>query len=289
LAKNQPEPSAAAAEDRSHRNYQGNYQENHQEAAHAVTATASILQVGNRTVTVEELLPLLSQYRLLPKLWQESMIDEAIEPFACTPEEQEQCCQEFYTQQQLTSEAERQSWLQQQGLTETQLVNLATRKLRIEKFKQATWGSKLASYFRKRKPGLDQVVYSLLRVQEASTAQELFSRLQTDEQSFAELARQYSQGTEAETGGLIGPMALSTPHAKLARLLTTSQPGQVSPPTPIGEWWVIVRLEKTLPAELNAAMRQRLLDELFSGWLQERIKQHTPVVSQPLIKDQQLT
>jgi glycosyltransferase involved in cell wall biosynthesis/parvulin-like peptidyl-prolyl isomerase len=232
-----------------------------------------VLQVGNRRVTAQELLPLLSQYQLLPKLWQESVIDEAIAAIACTPEEQEQCCQAFYAQQQLTTESARQTWLQQQGLTSTHLVNLATRKLRIEKFKQATWGGKLESYFLQYKQRLDQVVYSLIRVREASTAQELFFRLQADEQSFAELARQYSEGAEAQAGGLMGPVPLSTPHPKLAQLLMVSQVGQVSPPARIGEWWVIVRLEQTLPAQLDAPMRQRLLDELFAVWLKEQLQQ----------------
>lgn len=230
------------------------------------------LQIGDRTITANELLPLLSKYQLLPKLWQESLIDEAIAPFDCTPTEQAQACQEFYAQQQLTTEEARQVWLQKQGLTAEQLMQLMARQKRIEKFKQATWGSKLESYFLKRKRKLDQVIYSLIRVQDKDIAQELFFRLRDDGQPFTELARQYSQGAEAQTNGLIGPVSLSTPHPKLARLLTISQPGQLHPPVHIGEWWVVMRLEKILPAQLDEPMRQKLLDELCANWLQEKCK-----------------
>jgi hypothetical protein len=33
----------------------------------------------------------------------------------------------------------------------------------------------------------------------------------------------------------MGPVALNIPHPKLARILTLSQPGQLLPPTRIGE------------------------------------------------------
>ncbi|HAA30179.1 MAG TPA: group 1 glycosyl transferase, partial [Cyanobacteria bacterium UBA8553] len=248
----------------------------HKDAENALATSPEILQVGNRTISDQELIPLLSQYQLLPKLEQELLIDDAIAPFSCTQEEQTKCCQDFYEQHQLTSESERQAWLQQQGLTERQFLHLATRKLRIDKFKQATWGNKLESYFLQRKRQLDQVVYSLIRNRDAAVVQELYFRLQEGEQSFAELARQYSQGSEAKTSGLIGPSALSSPHPKLTRILTVSQLGQISPPTQLGEWWVIVRVEEFLSAQFDEPMRQRLLDELFFSWLHEQLQQQTP-------------
>ncbi|PMB17873.1 glycosyltransferase [Fischerella thermalis] len=232
-----------------------------------------ILELENRKLSDQEIIPLLSRYQLLSKFRQEVLIDEAIASFGCTPEEQAKCCQDFCTQHQLTSEAERLAWLQQQGITETQFLDLATRNLRIEKFKRATWGSKLESYFYERKQQLDQVVYSLIRTHDAAAAQELYFRLLENEQPFAEIAVQYSQGSEARTGGLIGPVSMSTPHPHLARILTASQPGQLSPPTRVGEWWIIVRLEKYIPARLDESMQQQLLNELFASWLKEQLQQ----------------
>jgi glycosyltransferase involved in cell wall biosynthesis/parvulin-like peptidyl-prolyl isomerase len=245
------------------------------DAEYSSTTSSEILQVYNRTVSTQELIPLLNQYQLLPKLEQELLIDDAIAAFSCTEEEQAKCCQNFYEQHQLTSESERQTWLQQQGITERQFLDLATRKLRIEKFKQATWRNKLESYFLQQKQQFDRVIYSLIRTQDAAVAQELYFRLQEGEQSFSEIARQYSQGAEAKTGGLMGPVALNIPHPKLARILTLSQPGQLLPPTRIGEWWLIVRVEEFLPAQLDETMRQRLLDEFFSSWLNEQLQQQT--------------
>lgn len=244
----------------------------YQEPEKLIPASLEVLQVNNRKVTAQEIVPLLSQYQMLPKLKQELVIEEAIAPFRCTPDESAKCHQEFCQQHQLTSEVERQTWLQQRELTEAQFLELATRKLRIEKFQQATWGNRLESYFLGRKQQLDSVIYSLIRVRDADLARELYFRLLENEQPFAELARQYSEGTETSTGGLIGPVPLSSPHPTLAQILTINQPGQLSPPTRVGEWWIIVRLEKLLPAKLDEPMKQKLLNELFSTWLQEQLQ-----------------
>ncbi|MBD2105124.1 peptidylprolyl isomerase [Leptolyngbya sp. FACHB-261] len=232
-----------------------------------------VLQVNSRTVTAEEIVPLLASYQMLPRLLREIVIDQAIEPFSCTPEETALACQQFAEQNQITSEASREVWLKRYGMTPSQLEALAIRSLRIEKFKQAIWGTKLESYFVHRKPQLDRVIYSLLRVKDLGIAQELYFRIQEREQAFADLAREYSQGPEAQTGGLIGPAELSTPHPSLAQMLSSGQPGQLWPPTRLGEWFVLVRLEKLLPAQLDASMGQRLLNELYETWLQERLAQ----------------
>jgi parvulin-like peptidyl-prolyl isomerase len=232
-----------------------------------------VLRIGDRTITAEEIIPLLAGYQLLTPLLRELIIDQEIAGIDCTPEELDQARKHFFEQNQITSEDAKQAWMAQRKMTAEQLEALASRGLKVEKFKQATWGHKLESYFLGRKAQLDRVIYSLIRSQDPGIIQELFFRIQEGEQSFAELAREYSQGPEAETGGLIGPVELSTPHPAVAQMLRLSKPGQLSPPTRLGEWFVIVRLEKFMPAQLDAPMRQRLLNECFATWLSEQLNQ----------------
>ncbi|MEQ9624117.1 peptidylprolyl isomerase [Coleofasciculus chthonoplastes] len=243
----------------------------------------AILKVGDQTITAEEVIPLLAKYQLLPQLLREIIIDQAIATLDCTDEEKNAASEQFYTKNQLTSQEERQAWRDRQDLTLEQVEELAVRGLKLEKFKQATWGHKIESYFLKRKGRLDRVIYSLIRTKEAAIAQELYFRIQEGEQSFNELARDYSQGPEAQTGGLVGPVELSTPHPTLAQMLTVSQPGQLLPPTRLGDWFIVIRLEKFLPVQLDDPMRQRLLDEMFTTWLKEQLRQQislgTPVQS----------
>ncbi len=234
---------------------------------------AEALTIGTRSISLEELLPLMAGYQMLPKLVQEILIDEAIADVDCTPEERDAACQQFYAQHEITDAEPRQAWLKQYGMTQSQLEALATRELKIETFKQNTWGGKLESYFLKRKGSLDKVIYSLIRTKDQGIARELYFRVLESEQSFAELAREYSQGVEAQTDGLIGPVELSVPHPKLAQVLASSKPGELAPPTTVGEWIVIVRMERFIPAQLDDAMRSRLLNECFNTWLKEQFAQ----------------
>lgn len=237
----------------------------------------AVLRVGDRAISAEEIIPLLAGYQLLQPLLREIIIDRAIAPISCTPEEKAKAIELFCEQNQLANEEVKLAWLKYHKMTLTQLEALAIRGLLLEKFKQATWGHKIESYFLSRKEKLDRVIYSLIRTQDLGIAQELYFRIQGEEQSFADLARQYSQGQEAQTGGLIGPVELSVPHPTLAQMLRLSQPGQLCPPTRLGEWFVVVRLEKFIPAQLDASMRQRLLNECFSTWLSEQLNQQLAV------------
>lgn len=244
-----------------------------------------VLQVGNRQIQAEEVLPLLAGYQMLPQLLQELLIDEAIAQWEAshasllTDEETEKAQAEFYSKHELESDESRQAWLKRYGMTETQLNHLSVRETKIERYKQVTWAPKLESYFLSRKGQLDKVIYSLIRVQDLGLAQELYFRVLEGEQTFAELARAHSQGPEAQTDGLIGPVELSVPHPNLAKLLSISQPGQLMPPTRIGEWIVVVRLERFIPAQLDESMRRRLLNEFFNTWIQEQLQQPSAVPS----------
>ncbi|MGB2927268.1 MAG: peptidylprolyl isomerase, partial [Limnothrix sp.] len=93
------------------------------------------------------------------------------------------------------------------------------------------------------------------------------------EEEFAQLARQYSQGAEAQTGGLVGPVERSVPHPGITQVLATARPGDVKPPIKLGEWFVLLRLEKSIPAKLDEAMKQRLVDEQFEKWLREQAQE----------------
>jgi parvulin-like peptidyl-prolyl isomerase len=231
----------------------------------------TVLQVGNEAIAEVEAISPVTKCYLLPQLWRETVIDRAIANVTYTAAEASLARENFYLQNQLISEAAREAWAKRHGITLEQLADLAIRDLKVEKFKQATWGHKLKSYFLKRKGQLERVVYSLLRTRDPGTALELYFRILEGEQTFAELAKQHSQGVEAQAGGLCGLCELGNLPPLLAQMLKTSQPGQLWSPMRMGEWMVIVRMEQIVPAQLDEAMGQRLLNELFEEWLHQEV------------------
>ena len=233
---------------------------------------------------VNAITSLLSRYQMTPYLLSEMVIDHAIASIHCTANEKTLAYEQFYQKRQIV---DRQAWLERYGVTPEQLSDIVTRELKISKFQQATWQHKLDSYFHTRKRQLDQVIYSLIRVEDAELAEELYCRLRAGEQSFSELAKTYSQGPEAHTDGLVGPIELGNVGYNLASLLLKSHPGELCPPTPMRESLFIVRLEKFIPAQMNESMKQRLYQELFDTWVIEQSKQlsYKMIVQQKLTED----
>lgn len=126
--------------------------------------------------------------------------------------------------------------------------------------------------FLDRKSDLDQVVYSMVRVEERDVAEEIHQRLLEGENDFPELAEAFSTGSERNTRGLVGPVPLSAAHPELFSRLRVSRHGQLWPPFHVVNIWVVLRFERLIPAQLNDTMRAMLLQELFQEWFEARVR-----------------
>ena len=229
------------------------------------------LRLGDHIIHLEELPNLLERMQLLKPLFRRLLLDQCMVGIELTAEEQIVFQQRFLARKGIDSAEKLNSWLTELQISEEQAsINIAE-ALRLERFKEQRFGSEVDQIFLATKGDRDRVVYSLLRVQEQAAAEELFLRLEEEDATFTDLAGEHSQGAERETGGLIGPVLLGRLHPHLAELLRISQPGQLWRPIELDGWWVVVRLDKRLPAQLDALMEQQIRDELFEHWLQAQI------------------
>ena len=76
-----------------------------------------LLKVGDRVLTSEELVPLLSKTNLLSRLIQEVIIDDAIVDIELTAEELESAEAEFCQRNKITNPEEANAWAEQQYST----------------------------------------------------------------------------------------------------------------------------------------------------------------------------
>ncbi len=241
--------------------------------AGAVSNIETPLQrLATNSMSGAEVIGLLQQYSLLPQLQKELIIDAALATIECSAEQIFNAYKTFYHQYQITSDQDRTEWLKRNNFSITQFEDLVMRTIKLDRFKQVTFDRQVDSYFLQRKSQLDRVVYSILQVNNFHLAQELLLRIQDGEATFAELAPQYSARQETQSGGLIGPQELSMPHPVLVQKLLALRPGQLAGPMQIANCFVVVRLEQHLPAQLDAAMRGRLIEELYEQWMQVQLK-----------------
>ena len=97
-------------------------------------------------------------------------------------------------------------------------------------------------------------------------------RLKEEEATFPDLSAEFSEGIENVLHGLVGPLELGRVNPYISERLKASKSGQLWPPFELDGWWVILRHERLIPATLNDAMRQRLINEMYESWIMDKIK-----------------
>jgi hypothetical protein len=230
------------------------------------------LGAGHPWLTLSEINRLVRQQGLAPALARAWLLDQLLAAIPLDPAEEAQCIEEWLQRQEAGSGAERQAWLQRQRLLPTDLPALACREAKLRHFREQRFAAEVEVQFLRRKPELDQAVYSLLRVADRQLAEELYQRLRDDNADFGALAARYGEGRERHSRGLFGPLPLTAAHPEISGRLRVGQPGQLWPPFAANRHWVLLRLEQQLPARLNSETRERMLTELFEAWLQERLQ-----------------
>ena len=164
-----------------------------------------------------------------------------------------------------------ETYLKNNGLNENDLRWQLELPERIQMHSEAEFQHKSEARFLSRKEQLDRVVYSLLRLEDAYLARELYLRISGGEANFTDLAAKYSQGPEAKTKGIVGPVPMTQAHPALSERLRTSQPGQLLQPFQVDQWWLVVRLERYEPAQFDENTKQRMAKELFQEWLHQEL------------------
>ena len=168
-------------------------------------------------------------------------------------------------------ENKEQEWCAERGWTSEDLELHLWRPEALRRFAEQRFGPGVEDAFLKQANTADQVVYSLLRVHDPGLARELWIRLEEREMSFPEAAAQFGQGPEARHLGVIGPLALRDIHPELLRdQLRRLQPSEINPPMRLGDWFVLLRLEKLIPAVFNQATRHQLIQAQLEDFLQDR-------------------
>jgi len=198
--------------------------------------------------------------------------DRWLQGIPAPPEEQHpSLVQAFLADLELRTPAAVQAWMQREAVGEADLLVRALRQAQWLAVCERQCGPQIPSYFLKRKSQLDRVSYTILPLAEQELCSELYMRLREQETDFDTVLAQAPQHPELGERGRFGPVALAELPEGLAQLLRVSQPGQLWPPKPINNGWVLVRLEESRPAVLDQALRRRLLLELGEGLLSQKL------------------
>lgn len=134
--------------------------------------------------------------------------------------------------------------------------------------------------FLKYKDRLDRVLYSVIRVPSEALAYHLFYAIDHDEISFSDAAEQFSDGVEARSAGIVGPVDLCTPHPEIASRLKRGRPGELFEPFKADEWFLVVSLLYRFESCYDDISRKTLGQLLFSA----KVAEFMPEVSKQLLR-----
>jgi len=214
----------------------------------------------------------LARHDLLLPLLRQTVVAKAVAEVPISEQDSMESRRAWGAAHRLDSPEAVKAYLLRRGMVEADAIWQAELPRRIALHCEAHFSARAEQRFLARKNQLDQVIYSLLRIEEdGPLAQELYLRIAEGEADFAELAARYSMGPERSTRGVVGPVPLLQAHPTLAELLRTSRPGQLHPPLRIEQWWLVVRLESLRSATFDPDMRQRMSRELFEEWVEEEV------------------
>ena len=216
---------------------------------------------------------LARQQGLCLAIAQASVYDKICQAIRLNKEEEIAAVKTYLEQQDINDQAELQPFLKAKGWDQDDLTYFATKGIRLQRFQEQVFGDEVSLRFLEQKLDLDQISYSLIRVNDGDLAFELHQRLQEGEASFEDIASVYSEGPERDNEGRIGPVPLNQAHSAVVDKLRTSEEGQLWPPFFLKNIWLILRLDQWQGARLNDETRDLLLDQLFEEWMDDRVSQ----------------
>ena len=231
----------------------------------------------------EKLLSELKRHNLLKILVRSQIITEEVNNINLSKEEADTAKKEFFKEKGIKSESDVSTYQNKESWNDADLEWNATLQLRVKKYCEQNYEHKAESYFLAKKNDLDRVVYSLIRSKDPYLIQELYLRIESNEQNFGDLAAEYSEGMEKQTKGIVGPVPMTQAHPAVAETLRVSKPGRLNRPMKLGELWLILRLESYKPAIFNPEMSQRLTHEMFNNYVNTKVSERIQQLNQTTI------
>lgn len=229
------------------------------------------ITINESKILISDIPILLDKYNILPSFLRNIIEDQVTRSHSPSEEEQKEQYSIFLKQNKIEDLENLNQWLINSGLDEARLSKILFDQLRIKKFKDFKFKSIVNETFLKQKSSLDQIMYSMITLNTFEEAEEIFYKLEEDEISFAELSSTYSIGSERDRNGLIGPVELGKLKVEFSERLRISNAGQLWPPFKIKDFWFIIRFEKLIPAKLDEALTQRIIDEKYEDWINGQI------------------
>lgn len=190
------------------------------------------------------------------------------------PDELQQAVDSWRLMNQLDSVEATQLWLQNHLLSLEEFGKLISATVLSAKLAQHLFGEKIEPYFLDYQLDYMQAAIYEIILDDEDMAMELSYAMYEGEISFFDAAYQYIQDPElSRRGGYKGAIYRKDLKPEVSAAVFAATPPQILKPIITSSGVHLIKVEELTKPQLDTAMRQKILSELFNAWLVQQIQQ----------------
>jgi parvulin-like peptidyl-prolyl isomerase len=186
---------------------------------------------------------------------------------SATAEELQAAADDFRRRHGLHTAGDARAWLAARSLSVDDLEASLEQDLLAAKLRQRLTAAEADGHFAAHRDGFERLRLAQLLLPREDLARELASQVREEGRDLADVAREHGLPL---TRGQVFRKDLSDP---LASPLASAGEGELVGPVGTPRGFALVLVEERRPAELDAATRQLIQDDLFRSWLAARLRE----------------
>ena len=147
----------------------------------------------------------ISRIGILGQVRKELIKENIIKDIKLTKKEQEIVKDNWFKSNSINNTEQLNKWKKENLQNNEDWDNIISREFKWSKWCIDKFKDEIEDYFQGKKVYLDKYIYSIIRVKSEGLSKELFLRIKDKESDFFSIAKEFSEGVEQKTGGLLGP------------------------------------------------------------------------------------
>jgi parvulin-like peptidyl-prolyl isomerase len=172
------------------------------------------------------------------------------------------------------------TWLEKHHLSVNEFEEFVYNQVLARKLSHYLFSSNVEKYFYEHRLDYEQAATYEVAFEERDLPLELFYAVEEGEITFAEIAREFIQEPELRrAGGYQGLRHRSSFRPEIAAPVFAATPPQILKPITTSSSVYLIWVEEIIQLQLNEELRQKIITEMFSDWLQQQIEA-TQIITQ---------
>lgn len=197
-----------------------------------------------------------------------------------TPAELQAAADRFRLRNKLESAEATKQWLSANFISIDDFEYTIAQNLITDKLAQHLFDNRVKEFFYQNSLDYTSAIIYEVILEDRDLAMEIFYSIQEGDLSFADVAYQYISDTELRRrGGYLGKVGRKQLRPEISAAVFAAKPPQTLKPIVTAVGVHLIQVEEIVRPELDAALHQQILTDLFNRWLAEIIATLVPSVS----------